>query len=45
VPVSVKSNLIAIMGRMAAYTGRTVTWDEVMKSTKKLDAKLEGIKA
>jgi predicted dehydrogenase len=45
VPVSVKSNLIAIMGRMAAYTGRTVTWDEVLKSKEKLDAKLSGIKA
>ena len=45
VPVSVRSNLIAIMGRMAAYTGRTVTWDDVMKSKEKLDAKLGGIKA
>ena len=45
VDVSVMSNLIAIMGRMAAYSGRTVTWDEVMKSSKKLDANLSGLKA
>ena len=38
-------NLIAIMGRMAAYTDRTVTWDELMKSKEKLDAHLGGIKA
>ncbi|MCX6910831.1 MAG: Gfo/Idh/MocA family oxidoreductase [Verrucomicrobia bacterium] len=45
VPISVKSNLIAIMGRMAAYTGRTVTWADVMKSKEKLDARLGGMKA
>ncbi|MCX6901424.1 MAG: Gfo/Idh/MocA family oxidoreductase [Verrucomicrobia bacterium] len=45
VPVSVRSNLIAIMGRMAAYTGHTVTWDDVMKSKEKLDAHLGGMKA
>lgn len=45
VPISVRSNLIAIMGRMAAYTGRTVTWDEVMKSEEKLDPRLGGMKA
>ena len=27
------STLTAIMGRMAAYTGKTVTWDQAMKST------------
>jgi predicted dehydrogenase len=42
---SVMSNLVAIMGRMAAYTGKTVTWPDVMKSTEKLDAKLTGLKA
>ncbi len=45
VDVSVMSNLIAIMGRMAAYGGRTVTWDEVMKSNKRLDPKLGDVKA
>ena len=27
-----KSNLIAIMGRISAYTGKEVTWDEMMSS-------------
>ncbi len=30
-----KATLMAIMGRMSAYTGKTITWDELMKS--KLD--------
>ncbi|MGL5095520.1 MAG: Gfo/Idh/MocA family protein, partial [Planctomycetia bacterium] len=30
------STLSAIMGRIAAYTGREVTWDEVMKSNLRL---------
>jgi len=42
---SVMSNLVAIMGRMAAYTGNTVTWDDVMKSTETLDANLATLKA
>ena len=28
----VKSTLIAIMGRMAAYTGREITWEELLNS-------------
>lgn len=42
---SVTSNLVAIMGRMAAYEGRTVTWSEVLSSKKKLHADLSGLKA
>lgn len=42
---SVRSNLTTILGRMAAYTGRKVTWAEMMKANEKLDAKLEGLKA
>lgn len=30
------STLTAIMGRMAAYTGKRVTWDEALNSTEKL---------
>lgn len=30
------STLTAIMGRLAAYSGRSVTWDEMMKSNLKL---------
>ena len=42
---SVQSNLITVMGRTAAYTGNVVTWDETVKSTEKLDGRLEGLKA
>jgi len=35
------SNLTCIMGRMCAYEGRTVTWDDVMASAEKLDPKLK----
>ena len=31
-----KSSLIAILGRTAAYTGKTVSWDDVMKSDQDL---------
>jgi myo-inositol 2-dehydrogenase/D-chiro-inositol 1-dehydrogenase len=30
------STLLAIMGRMAAYTGQQVTWDQAMNSQEKL---------
>lgn len=42
---SVRSNLVTILGRTAAYTGRKVTWNEVAQSTEKLDANLKGVKA
>ena len=32
----IKSTRIAIMGRMAAYTGRDITWDEVLNSNLRL---------
>ena len=31
-----RSTLIAIMGRDSAFTGKTVTWDEIMASTQEL---------
>lgn len=37
---SVDSNLTAILGRMAAYQNRVVTWDEMMRSNEKLDLRL-----
>jgi predicted dehydrogenase len=37
---SVRSNLAAILGRMAAYRQTTVTWDEMMKSGERLDLRL-----
>jgi len=42
---SVRSNLITILGRTAAYEKRMVTWEELLKSKEKLDANLKGLKA
>jgi hypothetical protein len=30
------STMMALMGRMAAYTGQQVTWEEALKSEEKL---------
>ena len=38
------STLSAIMGRMAADTGKAVTWEEALRSTVAIDPKLEGVK-
>ncbi len=45
IETSVRSNLITILGRTAAYTGRLVTWEEMLKANEKLDANLKGVKA
>ncbi|MBI3279596.1 MAG: Gfo/Idh/MocA family oxidoreductase [Acidobacteria bacterium] len=37
---SVESNLVAILGRTAAYSGRDVTWDEMMRSNENYEARL-----
>ena len=42
---SVRTTLASVLGRIAAYEGRVVTWDEMMKANTRLDAKLEGLKA
>jgi myo-inositol 2-dehydrogenase/D-chiro-inositol 1-dehydrogenase len=42
---SVRSNLITILGRTAAYTGEKVMWANLVKSTEKLDADLKGLKS
>ncbi|MCL1822233.1 MAG: hypothetical protein FWG22_05355, partial [Prolixibacteraceae bacterium] len=34
-----ESNMCAIMGRVSAYTGKQVTWDEMMNSDMKLGPK------
>ncbi|MFQ6098281.1 MAG: hypothetical protein ACE5O2_11205 [Armatimonadota bacterium] len=41
---SVGSNLAAILGRIAAYEGRLVTWDEMMAANARLDGRLRGLK-
>jgi predicted dehydrogenase len=38
--VSAKSNLTAVLGRMAAYRGGTFTWDEMMRSNETYEANL-----
>jgi len=42
---SVTSNLVAIMGRTAAYEGRPVTWAEHVASNKRIEADLTGLNA
>ncbi|MHC4625205.1 MAG: Gfo/Idh/MocA family protein [Planctomycetota bacterium] len=41
---SVRSNLVTILGRTAAYTGEKVYWDRLIKSTEKWEADLRGLK-
>jgi myo-inositol 2-dehydrogenase / D-chiro-inositol 1-dehydrogenase len=44
VPESVRSNLVTILGRTAAYEGRVVTWEELLRSDERLMADLNGLK-
>jgi myo-inositol 2-dehydrogenase/D-chiro-inositol 1-dehydrogenase len=41
---SVRSNMVTILGRTAAYEGRKVAWREIVNSREKLDAGLKGLK-
>ncbi len=40
---SVRSNLLTILGRTAAYQGRVVTWDEILASDERLVPDLKGL--
>ena len=42
---AVMSNLVSILGRMAAYKNHTVTWDEVVRSQDRIEADLSGLPA
>ena len=42
---SVRSNLVTILGRTAAYEKRLVTWQEMMRRQERLTPKLEGLAA
>ncbi len=42
---SVRSNLVTILGRTAAYRGEVVYWENLLKSTEKLEADLRGLKS
>lgn len=41
---SVRSNLVTILGRTAAYDGRPVTWDELLRRNEALVADLKGLR-
>lgn len=41
---SVRSNLVTILGRTAAYKNREVTWDEMLRANEKFEADLGGLK-
>jgi myo-inositol 2-dehydrogenase/D-chiro-inositol 1-dehydrogenase len=42
---SVQSNLVTLLGRAASYTGQLVTWEQLLKSEERLDARLNGLQA
>jgi myo-inositol 2-dehydrogenase / D-chiro-inositol 1-dehydrogenase len=43
---SVRSNLITVLGRTAAYQpGQVVSWDKMLQTGEKLEANLKGLKA
>lgn len=42
---SVRSNLTSVLGRTAAYAGKTVSWDEMIRAGVKLEPDLRGLKA
>ena len=45
VSASVRSNLVTILGRTAAYRGTLVTWDGLLAANERLEADLKGLKA
>ncbi len=42
---SVRSNLTSVLGRTAAYSGKVVTWDEMIRANAKLEFNAKGLKA
>ena len=42
---SVRSNLVTILGRTAAYRGQLVTWDELVKMDERFEPDLKGLKS
>jgi len=44
VAASVRSNLTCVLGREAAYAGRLMTWDELIKANVRYDPELTGLK-
>ena len=44
VPASVRSNLVTILARTAAYRGEVATWERVLQDNEKLEVELKGLK-
>ena len=44
VAASVRSNLVSILGRQAAYTGESVSWEALLQSEERWEADLRGLK-
>jgi len=42
---SVGSNLLTILGRTAAYSGQIIRWEQLLKSTERLEYDLKGLKS
>ncbi len=42
---SVRSNLIGILGREAAYEGRVMTWEQLLKNPRRIEPDLDGLAA
>ncbi len=42
---SVRSNLVTILGRTAAYRGEVVHWDQLLAANEKLEPNLKGLKS
>jgi predicted dehydrogenase len=41
---AVRSNLVGLLGRMAAQAGRAVAWEEVLRDTNRLEPSLQGLR-
>ena len=42
---SVRSTLVTILGRTAAYGGQVVYWDQLLAEHERLDPNLKGLKS
>ncbi len=42
---SVRSNLVSILGRTAAYKREKITWDKIINNTEKMNPVLKGLKS
>ena len=40
---SVRSTLVTILGRTAAYQGEQISWDEIVKSDERMQPNLKGL--